>query len=793
MGRSIVNRGIESARSACAAGGSTAAHAASAVGMLAVTLALGLAASASAYVNNAGTTTSTSSASSETTTAASTTGSASASEGQSTSSSSTATESSASTTTTSGSPEVGAQTPQRQSEGGAHEGGAQTGEHTRRGGNGHGPSGGKPKTRRSKSKARRSKPKKPSSQKTSTRTAPAPGNTGRNGLAPLPFGLRTPISGLPSLFLEAYDVPPFLLPIYQAAGIAYGVPWQVLAAINEVESDYGRDLNVSSAGAEGWMQFLPVEWRQWGVDAGEAGYIDPYNPADAIFAAARYLAAAGGAAHIRAAVFAYNHSQAYVESVMLRAKLLGDMPPEMLGAVTDLAEARFPVHAASHFSDGFAAARAGATAGTTIVGTTIYSEPGAPAIAAKDGTVVAIGDSPALGLHVLLRDAYGDVFTYADLGDVASVYPVLAPRARRNGALAAFGRRPARRPSGPATAGVQPHSPLSLAAVTSGFAFGPIEALQRPSAPSRRSRAEAGVRSHRSAAPSTRSFLEGPERVYLRDLAPGAQVIAGTVLGHLATGAGAHMLFQVRPAGARSPLIDPKPLLDSWVALEDTGVFGAKGEDPFLSVSPTAGEALLESRGQLQQQVLRDRGVRLPACARAEIESGRVDRRVLATLELLAVSGLRPTVSHLRCGGSGHAGLDGEHSGRAFDVSAVNGVPVVAHAGPGGVADLLERRLLELQGTMKPAQIAGPVAYLASHTAVSLPGSRTLVHVAFAPPRSPTSAFAQVASAGVELAGSDWIALDERLAQIPDPNVSQSRSTAALPDPAGAAGRGGAR
>ena len=48
-------------------------------------------------------------------------------------------------------------------------------------------------------------------------------------------------------------------------GTAYGIPWQVLAAINEVETDYGRDLSVSSAGAEGWMQFLPASWAQYGV------------------------------------------------------------------------------------------------------------------------------------------------------------------------------------------------------------------------------------------------------------------------------------------------------------------------------------------------------------------------------------------------------------------------------------------------------------------------------------------------------------------------------------------------
>ena len=68
----------------------------------------------------------------------------------------------------------------------------------------------------------------------------------------------------------------------------------MLAAINEIETDYGRNLNVSSAGALGWMQFIPSSWRIYGVDANSDGQKDPYNPVDAIFAAARYLKAAGG-------------------------------------------------------------------------------------------------------------------------------------------------------------------------------------------------------------------------------------------------------------------------------------------------------------------------------------------------------------------------------------------------------------------------------------------------------------------------------------------------------------------
>src|SRR5205807_1909363 len=196
----------------------------------------------------------------------------------------------------------------------------------------------------------------------------------------------------PTLTVEpAPTPPPFLLPIFQAAGTAYGVPWQVLAAINEVETDYGRDLSVSSAGAEGWMQFLPSSWAIYGVDANGDGFKDPYNPADAIFAAARYLRAAGAATNLRAAIFAYNHSRAYVESVLLRARLLGGTPSELLGALTGLTEARFPVHAPSHFSDGFPLAPAGSPH-KTLVGTTIYSEAGVPVIAVQDGQVTRIGD-----------------------------------------------------------------------------------------------------------------------------------------------------------------------------------------------------------------------------------------------------------------------------------------------------------------------------------------------------------------------------------------------------------------
>ena len=114
-----------------------------------------------------------------------------------------------------------------------------------------------------------------------------------------------------------------LRPIWQAAGSTYGIPWEVLAAINKVETDFGRNLGPSSAGAVGWMQFMPSTWARWGIDANGDGVADPNNPTDAIFSAARYLAGCGGQFDIARAVYCYNHATWYVNEVLGLAGLYG--------------------------------------------------------------------------------------------------------------------------------------------------------------------------------------------------------------------------------------------------------------------------------------------------------------------------------------------------------------------------------------------------------------------------------------------------------------------------------------
>ena len=117
--------------------------------------------------------------------------------------------------------------------------------------------------------------------------------------------------------------PAALQELWQQAGSEYGIPWQVLAAINKVESNFGRNMGPSSAGAIGWMQFMPSTWLRWGTDGNGDGIADPWNAEDAITSAARYLAAAGGQTDIRRAIFSYNHADWYVNEVVSISKLFG--------------------------------------------------------------------------------------------------------------------------------------------------------------------------------------------------------------------------------------------------------------------------------------------------------------------------------------------------------------------------------------------------------------------------------------------------------------------------------------
>ncbi len=186
----------------------------------------------------------------------------------------------------------------------------------------------------------------------------------------------------------------------------YGIRWEILAGINEIETDYGRNLNVSSAGALGWMQFMPATWKAYGVDANRDGVKDPFNPVDAIFAAARYLKAAGADTDIRKGIFAYNHADWYVDSVLMRAQVIGGIPGDLVGSLTGLTQGRFPVRAKSTYAGALKKADRkikGTNAAVTVESDEtrrnieIFAKAGSPVIAVNDGKVLKIGSSKRLG------------------------------------------------------------------------------------------------------------------------------------------------------------------------------------------------------------------------------------------------------------------------------------------------------------------------------------------------------------------------------------------------------------
>ncbi|MBS1892366.1 MAG: lytic murein transglycosylase [Actinobacteria bacterium] len=214
--------------------------------------------------------------------------------------------------------------------------------------------------------------------------------------------------------LEELEIPTALLPVYQACGTRYGISWEVLAAINKVETGFGTNLGTSSAGAEGWMQFLPSSWKEWGTDADGDGKADTDDPVDAICSAARYLAASGGESDIYDAVLAYNHADWYAREVLADARRYERVPVNLVNSLTALAAgSTYPVAGSTNSWNGTAAAEALSGDRATIAG-----KAGADVLAVVEGTVEKVGEGGALGRYVVLGDAYGDRFVYSDLGKV---------------------------------------------------------------------------------------------------------------------------------------------------------------------------------------------------------------------------------------------------------------------------------------------------------------------------------------------------------------------------------------
>jgi murein DD-endopeptidase MepM/ murein hydrolase activator NlpD len=637
------------------------------------------------------------------------------------------------------------------------------------------------------------------------------------------------ISGVPNFVIQKFKVPIFLLPIYQAAGIQYGIRWEVLAGINEIETDYGRNLNVSSAGALGWMQFMPATWKTYGTDANKDGKRDPYNPVDAIFAAARYLKAAGGDKNIRQGIFAYNHAGWYVDSVMLRARLIAGYPPDFVGSLTGLTEGRFPVAARAKYADDAAerAARARIKAGQNAArviassptrrGIDIYSREGAAVVATNDGVVRKVGYSKLNGHYLVLQDVYGNQYTYSQLGSVQRMYPVPkqdAQPSKRAAKIISARTQPVKdpKPKLPASAGSHSRSAVAPTAATAPKKQrAPARPATRP-APVQQSvtyksrlfahpqrpvaRRSGGLdqvfdgQTHGKAYTTYDNYFAGTvglnaKNSTLQPLQKGSKVITGTVIGRVGKTVpqrAPHLYFEIRPAGKGAPKIDPKPILDGWKLLESTAVYRASGKNALYgnSSSFSIGQVLLMPKSLLQKRVLADPRIDIYPAGRGDIKAGQIDRRVLAVMEYLAESGLNPTITSLKSGHSERttSGNVSEHwSGNAVDIAKVNGVPILGHQDKGGVAEQTVRRLMLLQGTMAPHQIISLLNFGAN--TLSMADHNDHVHVGFHP------LFGDNAKLGAQTAAilkpGQWDNLVQRLNTLPNPVVPTKPSKYALP------------
>ncbi len=551
---------------------------------------------------------------------------------------------------------------------------------------------------------------------------------------------------------------------------------------------------------------MPSTWKMYGVDANKDGKRDPYNPVDAIFAAARYLKAAGGDKDIRKGIFAYNHAGWYVDCVMLRARLIAGYPPDLIGSLTGLTEGRFPDRRSRPLRRRRVDARskrvkAGQNAANVIDssstrrGIDIFAKHGCAGRRCErrrrqeDRPLEAQGQlRRAPGrvrqpLHVLAARLAVEALpgSEARIGEAQEeLRPDRRerPQAERHPpppAPSAPGRSTAPAPKAPKAA---PKRAIRVAAVKQRLFAHPARPVSNSHGGS-----DQLLQGHTDTYDSyfAKPFGLNSKNATLKPLKKGSHVVGSTILGRVGNGNNPHIHFEIQPAGKGAPKIDPKPILDGWKLLESTAIYRAKGRNVLYGDGNfSIGEIMLLPKPLLIKRVLSDTRIKIYPAGRTDIRTGQIDRRVLIVLEYLAESGLEPTVSCLKSGHSLHtaSGNISEHSsGNAVDISAINGVPILGHQGPGDVAEQTVRRLMLLQGTVEPHQIISLLDF--GRNTMALPDHANHIHVGFHPLFGTNSKLGRQTKS--ILKPGQWDTLVQRLGQIQNPTVPTTPSKYAIP------------
>jgi len=448
--------------------------------------------------------------------------------------------------------------------------------------------------------------------------------------------------------VKALDFPLFLLPIYQACANEYNVDWEILASINKIETRFG-ELNyvTSSAGAQGWMQFMPSTWEMYGTDANRDGKASPYNPVDAICSAARYLQASGYEEDVYKAIFAYNRADWYVSDVLEGAKKYQQLPKDLVSALTSLTSPSFsPVKGAAY-------RRLKDSKLNAVIVTDKKSVGYVRAI--TDSKVEESGISKKFGRYIILKDQFGNRFLYGKLG---------------KGAL-------------PKKAVDQ--EPAKITANRKRRA----EALELKKSVKNISKEE-----------TKNVNKQNPSKK--KRLAPG-RVLAGQNIAKV----NKNFVFAVRPAGAESPWIDPTILIDNWQELEEVAF--AKLARKIDNKNPSLAQIFMMPRQALAEFIVNNQNLAISKCDQDYIVSGMIDRRILTLLGYLANKGYRLGISSLLCGRESSITVTGNASnhsfGRGVDIYEINGENVFGNQQPGSLTEEVVLEIFNLEGLMKPDEL----------------------------------------------------------------------------------------
>jgi hypothetical protein len=430
----------------------------------------------------------------------------------------------------------------------------------------------------------------------------------------------------------------------------------------------------------------------------------------------------------------------------------------------------------------------GATAAIAISsdqskGVNIFAASGSPVIAVNDGKVVTVGQN-----YIRLQDQTGNIYTYSGLGAVARTYAVPKP-IRQTPAQLNTTPAAVRAPAVAASAGTQavlnavakalpqaPAAPVAGAVKQRLFAHPGRSASYAAGGAQQLAGEQTQIESFRNYFSSTLHLARN--QYTFQPLRAGAIVVAGTVLGRIATATStlaSHLRFQLQPAGTGAPYIDPKPILDGWKLLEATAVYRADRVDPFYgpgAKNPSIGQVLLMSKEQLQQRVLTDPHLHIYPCGERDIAAGLVDRRILAAIEFLAASGLDPTITGLVCGNPSGA------AGSSATIAALDGIPIQGHQGNGSITDIAIRRLLTLQGAMQPTEIISLMSYKGQANTLALPDHTDRLQITYTPQYGANKRLTNEIKSALQ--PTQWINLIQRIGQIPEPVVPITTSKYAI-------------